>query len=107
MAKSPRPDVHADPSDAPPSEERVGDSLQALLEREVELDLEKMRVVLKGGTALLDGEVRDRETRRRVEEIAAGFGGVDRVDNRLRVEANEPKDVQPIPRKTNAEGEGS
>lgn len=35
--------------------------------------------------------------RRRAEEIARAFGRADAVDNRLTVEASEPKDVQPDP----------
>jgi osmotically-inducible protein OsmY len=55
----------------------------------------RIRPVIESGRARLEGEVQDRRQRDRAEEIAAGVAGISEVDNRLRVETSEPKDVQP------------
>lgn len=83
----PNPPVSAPvPTTDAASSARRGDRLLDLLTRRLAIDRRKVRVVVGRGIARLEGEVPDPETRRRADQMAARFAGVDHVDNRLRTE---------------------
>lgn len=78
--------------DRTPADERVGADLLALLQEQLALDENAVRVLLdeEQGVFRLEGVVPDCATRERAGELARDFGRMKRVDNRLRVATRSP-----------------
>lgn len=71
--------------ESPPTADRLAETLLELIAAELMDAAKWIRVDVDRGTALLTGWTTSREARDRAEEITSAAGGVDRVDNRLRI----------------------
>jgi hypothetical protein len=67
------------------SDERIKEDVCDLLSRHHEIDASEIEVSVKDGDVMLDGQVRDRRTKRLAEDVIDDIHGVKEVLNRLRV----------------------
>jgi hypothetical protein len=70
------------------SDTRIEEEVNDALTVSPYLDATDIRVTVSRGEVSLDGEVRDRHSKRLAEDVAAGVRGVADVQNRLRVRAD-------------------
>jgi osmotically-inducible protein OsmY len=79
------------------SDERITEDINEELTQDPELDASGISVEVKNGEVVLKGQVPDRESKRRAEEIAESCSGVKDVQNQIRVkredshESDEPR----------------
>lgn len=69
-------------------DQRITSELDRLIDGDPVLRERDITVSVSGGTAVLTGEVRSAEEKRRVEEIARRTGGVTHVANQLQVHSD-------------------
>ncbi len=68
------------------SDERIREDLCERLWRDDHADVSEVSVDVKDGTVTLQGTVRERRMKHRIEDIAAACPGVRDVENRIRVD---------------------
>jgi osmotically-inducible protein OsmY len=67
------------------ADERITEDINEQLTQDHDVDATNISVEVKNGEVTLNGRVTDRESKRRAEEIAENFSGVNEVQNQLRV----------------------
>lgn len=67
------------------SDERIQEQLNDALTDDDMLDASDIEVTVKNGEVTLSGTVKNREAKRRAEDIVEGVSGVSNVENRIRV----------------------
>jgi hypothetical protein len=72
------------------SDDRIYEEVCMILERRPDIDPSDVEVKVQNGEVILEGTVRDRNTKRRLDEAVELVAGVHDVQNRVRVQKDNP-----------------